>query len=738
LPVASTLVIVKMTDRYARYPRPPSPRIADPYRSSMPTVNYASYGEMHVVPTRREVITTPRSSGDRVHVPGPVTTTTYKIMPEVAPARHSSVRAGSRTRSSTIDSARPTVITTTPRHRPTVHGGAGRPGSPIHNPYRSSDEGDYLAIPSSSGRHRSHRSMYSATVDNGEINRSSRDADRLRVGSGREHAGYTGSRSRTGYSGKIVRHPDTVADDYGSDGYGYTNPRDLVQYDLNHGPRYHRTRDSSETRARPSSMHGYSEVAHRSYDNRERGPPPTTRGFDKIQTRPATFDPPPQARLPVESVGRPRANSRNRPVSVYQEREAPRHYRSEEYYDPRNNETADRKERHSRHDRYADEVDPRSSAPRQEKREPEERFERKRDALAAGLSLAAGALGLNAITNSGSTDQDEKDEHRRRKDDSDEERRRRRDHHDESDEEQRRRRDGREHREESDEERRRRRDREYNAERHAPVDRHHRDDREATDSIRDHRHHRDDKEYVLSNKYDPVRDEREVREEYGEARHRHRGDVPAIATDPREGSPGSEDSQGRPRRERILPPAAFNPRDTMDIRALKDALNAQDTSAEKEAVPVPASRETAFDPRDVHNLRSVQAELSSRDERPRREITPPNGNRELRVVSPPREASRSDEKPVKGILRAPREKFPEDPAPIREGVAPLKDAKKDGVPPDARWTKISRKLVNPEALELGKERYEARDDFVIVLRVLSKEEVQGYAEITQTIRGEYS
>jgi hypothetical protein len=92
---------------------------------------------------------------------------------------------------------------------------------------------------------------------------------------------------------------------------------------------------------------------------------------------------------------------------------------------------------------------------------------------------------------------------------------------------------------------------------------------------------------------------------------------------------------------------------------------------------------------------------------------------------------------VKGILRVPREKFPEDPTPIREGVAPLKDAKKDGIPPDARWTKISRKLVNPAALEAGKERFEAREDFVIVLRVLSRDEVQGYAEVTQRIRGLY-
>jgi len=103
-----------------------------------------------------------------------------------------------------------------------------------------------------------------------------------------------------------------------------------------------------------------------------------------------------------------------------------------------------------------------------------------------------------------------------------------------------------------------------------------------------------------------------------------------------------------------------------------------------------------------------------------------------RIVTPPPLSATAA--PVKSILRQPREKFPEDPAPIREGVAPLKDAKKDGVPPDARWTKISRKLVNPEALEAGKERYEAREDFVIVLRVLSRDEVQQYAEVTEKIR----
>ena len=61
----------------------------------------------------------------------------------------------------------------------------------------------------------------------------------------------------------------------------------------------------------------------------------------------------------------------------------------------------------------------------------------------------------------------------------------------------------------------------------------------------------------------------------------------------------------------------------------------------------------------------------------------------------------------------------------------------EGVPKEATWTKISRKLVNPEALERGKERYEEREGSVIVLRVLTKAEVEGYAQLTRDIRGEF-
>ena len=44
-------------------------------------------------------------------------------------------------------------------------------------------------------------------------------------------------------------------------------------------------------------------------------------------------------------------------------------------------------------------------------------------------------------------------------------------------------------------------------------------------------------------------------------------------------------------------------------------------------------------------------------------------------------------------------------------------------------------LINPEALEQSKERYEAREEYVIVLRVLNTEEIEKLAQKTREIRG---
>ncbi|KAK2867752.1 hypothetical protein FQN49_003510 [Arthroderma sp. PD_2] len=116
------------------------------------------------------------------------------------------------------------------------------------------------------------------------------------------------------------------------------------------------------------------------------------------------------------------------------------------------------------------------------------------------------------------------------------------------------------------------------------------------------------------------------------------------------------------------------------------------------------------------------------------EITPrdPNATPTKRSPPPPARTSPEPQTP-KGILKQPTQKFPEEPRAVREGVAPLKDQPKKGVPTGARWTKIDRRLVSPSALE-GRERFEERPDYVIVLRVLSREEIEQYAVASARIR----
>lgn len=87
----------------------------------------------------------------------------------------------------------------------------------------------------------------------------------------------------------------------------------------------------------------------------------------------------------------------------------------------------------------------------------------------------------------------------------------------------------------------------------------------------------------------------------------------------------------------------------------------------------------------------------------------------------------------RGILRKPTDKFPELPNQIREGVAPLQPV--EGVPADARWTKINRTKVSPQTLIEANERFEERRDFVVVLRVVPREQIDKWAERTQQIRG---
>ena len=54
--------------------------------------------------------------------------------------------------------------------------------------------------------------------------------------------------------------------------------------------------------------------------------------------------------------------------------------------------------------------------------------------------------------------------------------------------------------------------------------------------------------------------------------------------------------------------------------------------------------------------------------------------------------------------------------------------------PDARWTKISKTLVDPRVLDDGDERYEEKTHDILVSRVLTKEEIDHYTSKTQEIK----
>ncbi|KAL2002867.1 hypothetical protein VTN02DRAFT_5704 [Thermoascus thermophilus] len=143
---------------------------------------------------------------------------------------------------------------------------------------------------------------------------------------------------------------------------------------------------------------------------------------------------------------------------------------------------------------------------------------------------------------------------------------------------------------------------------------------------------------------------------------------------------------------------------------------------------------------DSPGRRRARSQSNARDDLPsnqsaaKKPAEVPEERQRKTVTVDPAPAKEPEAAPPKGILKPPRDKFPEDPNAVREGVAPLKDAQKKGIPPGARWTKIDRRLVNPAALEAGHERFEERPEYVIVLRVLTKEEIQAYAVKTQEIR----
>ncbi|KAL1888242.1 hypothetical protein Cpir12675_006249 [Ceratocystis pirilliformis] len=118
--------------------------------------------------------------------------------------------------------------------------------------------------------------------------------------------------------------------------------------------------------------------------------------------------------------------------------------------------------------------------------------------------------------------------------------------------------------------------------------------------------------------------------------------------------------------------------------------------------------------------------------------------KQVRVVSPKREKSQGPKK-LKGILKQPS-KFPENndinelPNATGDSSDDRRDRNKElvetgnSIPEGARWTRLTRRIVNREALDMENEKYDIMDDQIIVMRVLSHTEIQAYADATAELR----
>ena len=548
------------------------------------------------------------------------------------------------------------------------------------------------------------------------------------------------------------RH-STASVDYGEDGYSYTNAGELARYDLDqdkssrprrresidrgyYRPNVNYNSDQRTLNVEPSKdlSRNYHSNTSRPYEGVTRGPPPSTRGFDRIgRAYDDSRDVPPAAPAPptpttasqpdapgASTTLWPGGRRGSRPVSLYQEFEPARSSHHEDYYRSRDDERAMREMRD--HDPQPS----RDESQFQDEKIPSRGFGIKTDLLENREGL------LDAYRRS--DEKIEQDDRRRRRQEIQGDRQERRE--------------GRRGSDDDEKDKARLRDKvaatgfgvaasavglaaskddakseRETSRRHSPPD-----DRRGPEE-RDKGRLEKDRDGEAEREHDrgPDREKDAPRDELA-ATERNRRDAEARLTgEPARASPSSDEDR-RPRRRRGAS-QAFDPNNADDLKQVREqlaALNAQDKYDKDSPKAAPEALEPPRDYQEVDR---------SRDESRGREVGASSSeNRQVRLVSPPRD--KRDDKPLKSILKQPSARFPEETNPIREGVAPHKDDKKlKDAPVGAKWTKISRKVVNPEALSIGKERFEIRDDFVIVLRVLSKEEIQAYASATQVLRG---
>ncbi|KAH8725503.1 hypothetical protein GQ44DRAFT_772166 [Phaeosphaeriaceae sp. PMI808] len=772
----------------SRYKRSLSPRrYANPARSSTGTFADPYYDTTYYVHP-----SSPRSSADRIpSSPHYHHQSTYYLPNSSTGSRTNSLTSYGRPRRNTGETmTRPNVTTTSMPLRTsyTPHGHLDRPSSPLAQSWDKRSD-TYIAPGPSRTQHKKIYSVDDNSKSTQLVAEREVESSRHRDSFDRGYSVTSGGRTYHNTS----KPPARVAD-LGDDGYSYTDPASMYR---DTEPAWRRPRAGSlERGSRPTSM-----IVDRPPRNsaRELGPPPSVRGFDKINN--TNTNPRPHARS--SSIERSRESPKYEP---YPDTTAPsrssstRHHapaiHQEQQHEPRRDayhDTYDRRDRqienkrHSAslvldrdvasrgfgiapgnpalaHDHHSLDRQPvwsaHETAPTRpaeygsqyhpshhadtrlnEPRAPREREivaspatydgydkrPREREGSGGGgfvPAVAGAATGVAATL--GAAGYMKSREKEREERNSSEERERER--------ERRRAYDERDSRDKADDRHKRRSD-----ERDEKRERRPEESRDvAPDADRKPRERRYEDEQERSGRKAPSS------EGSGDERPRHYVDRDAE----RRRDPAPKETTVDPDEEyrrRVQQEAERNSRSTRDRdqgdsdrererererRRRKDDRDSSRGPEERSRASPPTTRDSASSRYDERSSSVYDSNLTHEpDSFDKLQADQPS--KSVSIVAPPKEPQPA----VKGILRRPTEKFPEEPEPIREGVAPHKDALKGkDIPIGARWTRIDRRLVNPEALEEAKERFEERMDCVIVLRVLTKQEIQKLADRTKKIR----
>ena len=676
-------------------PRPPSPpgsrRYPDP-RSTNPTVIASSFDTRYSQAPRAGVdgLPPPRAVGESSYEAHPIKKRIYPDSGHSATKSKTDYAVRPRHKPLVEESRRPLSIVvssnSSKQNRPLVNNAArDRPRSPLPKPRQPREDAQHLVYPAATSARESHHQHY---------RRSSGDVDRLPV-SDRERRDRKVYHGQRGYpaSGALVLYQ------YNDDDFSYTGPRE--QFARDYPDQAPSRRDSYARRERPERPRSgidYPEMQTSTQGRRDLGPPPSSaRHFDRID-RPDVHRLDRRGGVGSDSEARSdvpkRRHSTRTPVAL--------HHQSDDGYSSQRDDYDDRRYLHYSKQSpddggtYASDRDPRRHHNHHRERRKSRTARESPDRSELADELGAVSVGGAAVAGlTGAQTKDSKERER----DSDLEA-------------------------EARKERRRLRRRER--------ERRHEDERELQQTR-------------LPDQQDRVRD--------------RLSDPPleAVAqkgvTDQRQEKPRKEQSDS----ESIEDPLTtrhhhhrrrkHRPKDELAREA--ESETSLDVEVPTNVVGEDLRRDTRDGDAELDELDRNRRHNRSRDQASEAPVfsggsrvmtpleIPQERPKRVQVVEPTKEKE-TDFKP-RGILKPARQvPFPEDPNPTREGVAPLKEAGKKGVPSGARWTKINRKLVNPAALEAIHERFEERDGYVIVLRVLTREEIQKLADVTKEIRGKIS